>query len=96
MTAPQEFTFLYTNDKAPGQSLDEKIDLKTCEGHVMRDCASGQFLYFDDIVQLNNYMYFVAQTKPYLHSVINKYRPVRFNLELDMPTDLLDNVKFLI
>ena len=92
MTEPQQFKFLYANDKAPGQSLDEKIDLKTCEGHVMRDSASGQFLYFDSIIHLNNY--FVAQTKPYLHSVINKHRPVRFNLELDMPVHLLDNIVF--
>ena len=89
---PQQFSYLYANDKQPGQSLDETIDLKTCTGHVMRDSASGKFLYFEDIIQLNNY--FVAQTKPYLHSVINKHRPVRFNLELDMPTDLLDNVVF--
>ena len=58
----------------------------------MRDSASGQFLYFPYIIKLNNY--FVAQVKPYLHSVINKHRPVRFNLELDMPTNLLDNIVF--
>jgi hypothetical protein len=89
---PQEFSYLYASDRAPGQSLDETIGLSTCEGHVMRDSASGKFLYFPDIIQLNNY--FVAQAKPYLHAVINKHRPVRFNLELDMPTDLLDNIVF--
>ena len=89
---PQRFSYLYANDRAPGQSLDEIIDLKTCEGHVMRCSQTKDFLYFPDIIQLNNY--FIAQKKPYLHSVINKHRPVRFNLELDMPTDLLDNIIF--
>ena len=74
-TEPQQFSYLYASDKAPGQSLDEIVDLKTCDGHVLRDSASGKFLYFDSIIQLNNY--FVAQAKPYLHSVINKYRSVR-------------------
>ena len=92
MTQPQQFSYLYANDKAPCQSLEEKIDLKVCEGHIMRDSASGKFLYFDNIMQLTNY--FVAQTKPYLHSVINKYRSLRFNLELDMPINLLDNIVF--
>ena len=41
-----------------------------------------------------NFCNFVEQTKTYLHSVINKYRPLRFNLELDMPINLLDNIVF--
>ena len=89
---PQKFLYLYQNDKAPGQSLDETIDLSTCAGYVMRCSQTKKFLYFNDIVQLNNY--FVAQTKPYLHSVINKFNPIRFNLELDMPVNLLDNIVF--
>jgi hypothetical protein len=89
---PQQFSFLYANDKAPGSSLDEKVGLKTCEGHVLRCSQTGKFLYFPDIITLNNY--FVEQAKPYLHSVINKHRPVRFNLELDMPVELLDNIVF--
>ena len=94
MTAiqPQQFSYLYAHDKAIGKSLDETVDLSTCTGHVMRCSQTKKFLYFDDIIQLNNY--FVSQTKPYLHSVINMYRPVRFNLELDMPTNLLDNIIF--
>ena len=91
-TEPQQLSYLYASDKAPGQSLDETVDLKTCEGHVMRCSQTKKFLYFPDIIQLNNY--FVAQAKPYLHAVINKHRPVRFNLELDMATDLLDNIVF--
>jgi len=94
MTAvqPQQFSYLYANDKAPGQSVDETVGLSTCGGHVMRCSQTKKFLYFDDIVQLNNY--FVAQTKPYLHSVINVQRPVRFNLELDIQCELLDNIVF--
>ena len=52
----------------------------------MRCSQTKDFLYFPNC--------FVAQAKPYLHSVINKHRPVRFNLELDMTTDLLDNIVF--
>lgn len=89
---PESFSFLYANDKAPGQSLDEKIDLKSCDGHIMRDSNTKKFLYFPDIMKLTEY--FTAQEKPYLHSVINRYRPVRFNLELDMPVESLDNVVF--
>ena len=43
-TPPQQFTHLYANDKAPGQSLEEKIDLKVCGGHIMRDSAPGKFI----------------------------------------------------
>jgi hypothetical protein len=84
--------YLYSSDRAPGKSLDENIDLSTCEGHVMRDSATGKILYFDDIIKLNNF--FVKQQKPSLHSVINKHRPIRFNLELDMPIEQLDNIVF--
>lgn len=86
------FPCLYPNDKYFGKSLDESIDLKNCDGHVMRDSSTGKFLYFENIMKLTNY--FMTQTKPYLHSVVNKFKPLRFNLELDMPTTLLDNIIF--
>jgi hypothetical protein len=89
---PKEFSYLYANDKAPAQSLEEKIDLKTCDGHVLRCAKTGKFLYFPDIMKLTHY--FLNQVKPYLHSVMNKHRPIRFNLELDMPTTLLNNIVF--
>ena len=85
--APQQFTFLYANDKAPGQSLDETIDLANTEGHVLRDSKSGKFLFFED--HIKTHLWFADQKKPYIHSVINKHRPVRLNLELDITDDLL-------
>jgi len=90
--SPQQFIYLYANDKAPGQSLDEKVDLSTTSGHVLRDSKSGKFLFFDDHIKL--YLWFAKQKKPYIHSVVNKHRPVRFNLELDITDDLLKNIVF--
>ena len=90
--APQQFTYLYQNDKAPGQSLEEKVDLSTTEGHVLRDSKSGKFLFFEDHIKLH--LWFGEQKKPYIHSIINKHRPVRFNLELDITNDLLKNIVF--
>ena len=82
MTEPQQFTYLYQNDKAPGQSLEEKVDLSTTDGHVLRDSKSGKFLFFENYRQVT--IWFSDQKKPYIHSVVNKHRPVRFNLELDI------------
>jgi hypothetical protein len=90
--APQQFAYLYANDKAPGQSLDEKVDLSTTEGHVLRDSKSGKFLFFENYRQLT--IWFNDQKKPYIHSIINKHRPIRFNLELDITNDLLKNIVF--
>ena len=89
---PQQFSFLYGSNKSEGKSLDEIINLAECNGHVLRDSESGKFLYFPDILKLSNY--FVNQDKPHLHSVINKHHPMRFNLELDMPISLLDEMVF--
>lgn len=91
-TQPDEFFYLYKNDKSPGQSLDEKVGLAECYGHILRDSKTGKFLYFPDITILSDY--FKKQEKPFLHSVINKFRPVRFNLELDIPVELLNNIVF--
>jgi hypothetical protein len=88
-TEPKAFPCLYTNDKYFGKSLDEVIGLQSAEGHVLRDSKSGKFLYFENHIQLSNWFY--KQEKPYIHSVINKYRPVPFNIELDMETAKLDN-----
>ena len=52
MTEPQQFTFLYANDKAPGQSLVEKIDLENTDGHILRDSKSGKFLFFENYRQV--------------------------------------------
>jgi hypothetical protein len=43
-------------------------------------------------MQLN--IWFGEQKKPYIHSVINKHRPIRFNLELDITEELLKNIVF--
>ena len=47
---PQEYVYLRANDKAPKQSLEENIDLKTTEGHYARDATpnSKKFLFFKD------------------------------------------------
>ena len=74
---PATFSYLYPNDKTPGQSLSEKVDLANTSGCVLRDSESRKFLYFEshrDVV-----VYFGQQEKPYLHSVINKHKPVRLN-----------------
>jgi hypothetical protein len=92
LTQPQEFLFLYPNDKAPCQSLSEKVDLANTSGCVLRDSESRKFLYFEshrDVV-----VYFGQQDRPYLHSVINKNKPVRLNLELDITPELLENIVF--
>ena len=89
---PEEFVYLYRNDKAPGKSLEDKIDLENAEGHLLRDSESCKFLFVDNYTKL--VPWFVKQEKPYIHSVINKYRPVRFNLELDITPELLANVVF--
>ena len=80
------------NDKAPGKSLEDKIDLENTEGHLLRGSESCKFLFVDNYTKL--VPWFVKQEKPYIHSVINKYRPVRFNLELDITPELLANVVF--
>jgi len=89
---PATFSYLYPNDKTPGQSLSEKVDLANTSGCVLRDSESRKFLYFEshrDVV-----VYFGQQEKPYLHSVINKHKPVRLNLELDITPELLENIVF--
>jgi len=88
---PQEYVYLYRNDKAPTKSL-EQVDLENTEGHILRDSESGKVLCFDNYRALT--IWFGQQKKPYLHSVINKHRPVRFNLELDITPELLANVVF--
>ena len=92
LTQPQEFLFLYPNDKAPCQSLSEKVDLVTTEGCVLRDSESKKFLYFES--HRDAVVYFGQQDRPYLHSVINKNKPVRLNLELDITPELLENIVF--
>ena len=49
-TQPEEFFYLYKNDKSPGQSLDEKINLSECDGDVLRDSTTMKFLYLPDII----------------------------------------------
>lgn len=86
MSDPEQFTYLYGNE----DSVESKHNLSECHSHIMRDSTTGKYLYFGSIEQL--YLYFNKQEKPYLHSVLNKNRPVRFNLELDISEDLLNNI----
>ena len=90
--APREFLFLNPNDKAPGKSLSENVDLANTGGCVLRDSESRKFLYFESHRDL--VVYFGEREAPYLHSVINKHKPVRLNLELDITPELLENVVF--
>jgi hypothetical protein len=92
MATPQQFIYLYVNDKAPGQSLEEKIDLENTQGHILRDSKSGKFIFFENHMQVS--IWFADQKKPYIHSVVNKHQPIRFNLELDITDDLLENIVF--
>jgi len=86
----KQYPCLYPNDKYPNQSLMETIDLKTAEGHIFRDLSTYKFLYFGNHMEASNWFY--QQDKPYIHSVVNKYKLVRFNLELDMELDKLENI----
>ena len=86
------YLFVCQSDKLPGQSLDETINLENTDGHVLRESKSGKFLFFENYRQVS--IWFADQKKPYIHSVVNKHHPVRFNLELDISTDLLKNVVF--
>lgn len=88
---PQEFSYLYKTDKNPKQALEDVVNLKTTKGHIFRDAQTKKFLYFDNHMTATTWFY--EQEKPYIHSVINKYKPVRFNLELDMDIQKLDNIK---
>ncbi len=44
---PATFSYLYPNDKSPGQALAEKVDLTSTGGCVLRDSQSKKFLYFE-------------------------------------------------
>lgn len=81
---------LYKNHKYEGKSAEENLDFETMAGHIFRDASSHDFYYFDNLDVAARYM--MNLNKPMFHSVINKTRPVRLNLELDMPLNLLDNI----
>ena len=90
-TQPTEiFPCLYPNDKYPGKSAEEKLNFSTMSGHLFRDAATSNFLYFDNIDIAGRYV--LEHKQPMLHSVINKTLPIRLNLEMDMPLKLLDNI----
>lgn len=86
----QIFPCLYPNDKYPNQSVAEKIDLKEFDGHILRNAEDYKFYVFESIPDLGNWFYSLA--RPQIHSVINRYRPVRFNVELDIDYGKLDNI----
>jgi hypothetical protein len=47
-------------------------------------------MYFENYMGASNW--FHRQDKPHLHSVVNKFRSIRFNTELDIENEKLDNM----
>ena len=88
----QEYFYLYASAKSNGRSLEENVDLKQVDGTIFRDEKTGKFIYIENLIDAGNWFY--SQDKPVIHSVINKYKPVRFNLELDIGKKELANIKF--
>jgi len=84
------FPCLYKNEKYEGRSAEDNLDFFTMPGHLFRDAATCQFLYFENLDIAGRYIN--EQKKPMLHSVVNKTQPLRLSLELDMSLKLLDNI----
>jgi hypothetical protein len=81
-------TFKYLITHGGDNSIEECIKPEDIR-HIFRDSQTFEFYHFDDIVQA--WTWFKTQSKPYIHSVINKHAPFRFNLELDMEVAKLNN-----
>lgn len=84
----KEYSSIYRSKY--GNSIEDDIDLKTYEGHIFRNSKNKKFYIFDSI--FNAGTWFNGLDKPSIHSVVNKYKPIRFNLELDIDYDKLNNI----
>ena len=85
---PMNFNRLFSN--GGGDAVEDYVDLATYEGHIFRNADTKKFVIFDDV--WNAGTWFNGLTKPRIHSVVNKHRPLRFNLELDIEYDKLDKI----
>ena len=84
-----EFDRLYKSIDG-GNAIEDKFNLSDYDGHIFRDSNTKKFIVFGDVWAAGTW--FNGLIKPSIHSVINKHRPIRFNLELDIEYEKLDKI----